>query len=47
METFTLISLVFIIVVLIMSIGFDGASFKGKCPRCDKPVLQDSTGAWF
>ena len=27
--------------------GFDGASFNGKCPRCNKKVLQDSNGDWF
>lgn len=27
--------------------GFDGCSFTGKCPRCDKSVLQDSQGNWF
>ena len=27
--------------------GFDGCSFKGVCPRCGKPVLQDSQGNWF
>lgn len=26
---------------------FDGASFSGKCPRCDKNVLRDSQGNWF
>lgn len=26
---------------------FDGASFKGVCPRCGKYVLQDSQGNWF
>jgi hypothetical protein len=27
--------------------GFDGCSFCGLCPRCNKPVLQDSQGNWF
>jgi hypothetical protein len=27
--------------------GFDGCSFTGTCPRCNKPVLQDSQGNWF
>lgn len=27
--------------------GFDGASSTGKCPRCEKGVLQDSQGGWF
>jgi hypothetical protein len=27
--------------------GFDGCSSTGKCPRCDKKVLQDSQGNWF
>lgn len=27
--------------------GFDGCSASGKCPRCDKSVLQDSQGNWF
>jgi len=27
--------------------GFDGCSFTGKCPRCQKPVLQDGAGNWF
>ena len=26
---------------------FDGASFGGRCPRCDSRVLQDSQGNWF
>ena len=29
------------------SIGFDGCSNMGTCPRCDKFVLQDSQGNWF
>jgi hypothetical protein len=28
-------------------IGFDGCSLNGTCPRCGKPVLQDSRGNWF
>ncbi len=27
--------------------SFDGCSFGGKCPRCGRPVLQDSQGDWF
>jgi hypothetical protein len=27
--------------------GFDGCSFTGTCPRCNKAVLQDSQGNWF
>ena len=27
--------------------GFDGCSFKGRCPRCGESVLQDSQGNWF
>ncbi len=27
--------------------GFDGCSYNGECPRCDKRVLQDSQGNWF
>jgi len=27
--------------------GFDGCSFTGICPRCNKKVLQDSQGNWF
>lgn len=27
--------------------GFDGCSFTGKCPRCNKSVLQDGQGNWF
>ena len=27
--------------------GFDGCSFNGVCPRCEKRVLQDSQGGWF
>jgi hypothetical protein len=27
--------------------GFDGCSINGKCPRCNKPVMQDSWGGWF
>jgi hypothetical protein len=26
---------------------FDGASFGGNCPRCNKAVLKDSQGNWF
>ena len=26
---------------------FDGASINGKCPRCNKFVMQDSQGNWF
>jgi len=26
---------------------FDGVSFKAKCSRCGKEVLQDSQGNWF
>jgi hypothetical protein len=29
------------------SIGFDGVSLTGICPRCEKSVLQDSQGNWF
>jgi hypothetical protein len=29
------------------SMGFDGCSLKGICPRCGKHVLQDSQGNWF
>jgi hypothetical protein len=28
-------------------IGNDGCSNNGRCPRCDKHVLQDSQGNWF
>lgn len=27
--------------------GFDGCSFTGTCPRCNKKVMQDSQGNWF
>ena len=27
--------------------GFDGCSFTGICPRCDRNVMQDSQGNWF
>ena len=27
--------------------GFDGCSFTGVCPRCNKHVMQDSQGNWF
>ena len=27
--------------------GFDGCSLNGRCPRCNKRVLQDSQGGWF
>jgi hypothetical protein len=27
--------------------GFDGASFFGSCPRCNKFVMQDGQGNWF
>ena len=27
--------------------GFDGCSFTGICPRCNRNVLQDSQGNWF
>ena len=27
--------------------GFDGCSFTGTCPRCEKHVLEDSQGNWF
>ena len=27
--------------------GFDGCSFTGTCPRCEKKVLQDGQGNWF
>ena len=27
--------------------SFDGCSFIGTCPRCEKTVLQDSQGNWF
>lgn len=27
--------------------GNDGCSNTGVCPRCGKPVLQDSQGNWF
>lgn len=27
--------------------GFDGCSLNGRCPRCNKRVLQDSQGNWF
>ena len=26
---------------------FDGCSLGGRCPRCNKRVLQDSQGGWF
>jgi len=26
---------------------FDGCSFGGVCPRCNKSVLKDSQGNWF
>ena len=26
---------------------FDGASNYGRCPRCNKRVLQDSQGNWY
>lgn len=29
------------------SIGFDGCSATGTCPRCNKEVLCDSQGNWF
>ena len=29
------------------SIGFDGCSRLGCCPRCGKHVLLDSQGNWF
>jgi hypothetical protein len=29
------------------SIGFDGCSMNGTCPRCGEHVLQDSQGNWF
>jgi hypothetical protein len=29
------------------SVGFDGCSLNGDCPRCGKYVLQDSQGNWF
>ena len=28
-------------------ICFDSASFSGVCPRCGKPILQNSQGNWF
>ena len=28
-------------------ITFDGVNLKGKCPRCNEMVLQDSIGEWF
>jgi hypothetical protein len=27
--------------------SFDGCSYGGKCPRCNKDVLLDSQGNWF
>jgi len=30
-----------------MAQGFDGCSFTGVCPRCNKHVLQDGQGNWF
>lgn len=30
-----------------LSVGFDGCSLTGNCPRCGKEVLQDSQGNWF
>lgn len=30
-----------------LSVGFDGCSQNGTCPRCGKSVLQDSQGNWF
>lgn len=27
--------------------GWDGGSFNGTCPRCDKEVMQDGQGNWF
>ena len=30
-----------------MSIGFDGCSQTGQCPRCHKDVMQDGQGNWF
>ena len=29
------------------TMGFDGCSLNGTCPRCDKKVLRDSQGNWF
>ena len=29
------------------NIGFDGASFTGRCSRCHELVIQDSQGNWF
>lgn len=29
------------------SIGFDGCSNNGVCPRCNRSVMQDSQGNWF
>lgn len=29
------------------SLGFDGCSLKGTCPRCGEKVMQDSQGNWF
>lgn len=29
------------------SLSFDGVSYGGTCPRCQKLVLQDSQGNWF
>lgn len=26
---------------------YDGLTFKGKCSRCGKEVMQDSQGNWF
>lgn len=27
--------------------SFDGCSFEGRCPRCNRKVLLDSQGNWF
>lgn len=28
-------------------ITLDGRGYTGKCPRCGKEVIQDSSGSWF
>jgi len=30
-----------------LNIKQDGFNFTGRCPRCNKHVLQDSQGNWF
>jgi len=29
------------------TVGFDGCSQTGQCPRCHKDIMQDSQGNWF